>query len=377
MDIEEGGLTVSVPEARDGASEGTGGGVFFNPTQELNRDVTVATLRAYRDREPRVASYLDAMAASGIRGVRAADEGYEVTCADVDADAVELAAANLDANGLDGEAVHRDVNALLYDEGPFDVVDLDPYGTPIPFADAAFANGRNLVCVTATDTAPLCGAHLQSGIRKYGAVPRNTDYHPEMGLRTLISALVRTAARYDKAARPILSHVSRHYARTYLELESGARAADDCLDALGHVDGCEDCLWRAATSGHIADPVDACPECGSDRVLTAGPIWLGPVADDDFARAVRREVTDDMGEAKRARKLLGTVARELDTPTHYDQHRLYKEWGEPAIGMDEFVERLRGAGHEASRAHYRGTAVKSTASVPQMREAALGDGGAD
>ncbi|MDV7350485.1 tRNA (guanine(26)-N(2))-dimethyltransferase [Halorubrum distributum] len=375
MDIEEGGLTVSVPEARDGASEGTGGGVFFNPTQELNRDVTVATLRAYHDREPRAASYLDAMAASGIRGVRAAAEGYDVTCADVDDKAVELAAANLDANGLDGEAVHRDVNALLYDEGPFDVVDLDPYGTPMPFADAAFANGRNLVCVTATDTAPLCGAHLNSGIRKYGAVPRNTDYHPEMGLRTLISALVRTAARYDKAATPILSHVSRHYARTYLELESGARAADDCLDGVGHVDHCEDCLWRAATRGHIADPVDACSECGSDRVLTAGPIWLGPVAEPDFARAVRREVTDDMGEAKRARKLLGTVARELDTPTHYDQHRLYKEWGEPAIGMDEFVERLRGAGHEASRAHYRGTAVKSTASIPEMREAVLGGDG--
>jgi tRNA (guanine26-N2/guanine27-N2)-dimethyltransferase len=373
MDIEEGGLTVSVPEARDGASEGTGGGVFFNPTQELNRDVTVATLRAYRDREPRAASYLDAMAASGVRGVRAAAEGYDVTCADVDDEAVELAAANLDANDLDGEAVHRDVNALLYDEGPFDVVDLDPYGTPIPFADAAFANGRNLVCVTATDTAPLCGAHLQSGIRKYGAVPRNTDYHPEMGLRTLISALARTAARYDKAATPILSHVSRHYARTYLELESGARAADDCLDGVGYVDGCEDCLWRAATRGHIADPVDVCPQCGSDRVLTAGPIWLGPVADADFARAVRREVTDDMGEAKRARKLLGTVAREIDTPTHYDQHRLYKQWGEPAIGMEEFVERLRAAGHEASRAHYRGTAVKSTASIPEMREAVLGD----
>jgi len=44
--------------------------------------------------------------------------------------------------------------------------------------------------------------------------------------------------------------------------------------------------------------------------------------------------------------------------------------------MDEFVERLRGAGHEASRAHYRGTAVKSTASIPEMREAVLGDGGA-
>ncbi len=366
MEIEEGGVTVRVPEARDGASEGTGGGVFFNPTQELNRDITVATLRAYREREPRAATYLDAMAASGIRGVRAAAEGYDATCADVDADAIELAAENLAANGLEGETAHRDVNALLHEEF-FDVVDLDPYGTPIPFADAAFANTRNLVCVTATDTAPLCGAHLASGIRKYGAVPRNTDYHPEMGLRTLISALVRTAARYDKAARPILSHVSRHYARTYLELESGAQAADGCIDQLGYVDNCEDCLWREPTAGLIADPADTCPICGSDRVLTAGPIWLGPVADAAFARKVRARVTDDMGEAKRARKLLGTVATELDTPTHYDQHRLYKQWGEPAIGMDEFVERLRAAGYAASRAHYRGTAVKTDASIPEMR----------
>ena len=373
MEIEEGGVTVSVPEARDGASEGTGDGVFFNPTQELNRDITVATLRAYRDREPRVDSYLDAMAASGIRGVRAAAAGYDVTCADVDAAAVDLAERNLAANDLTGAVVQRDVNALLHEDGPFDVVDLDPYGTPIPFADAAFASGRNLVCVTATDTAPLCGAHLQSGIRTYGAVPRNTDYHPEMGLRTLISALVRTAARYDKAARPILSHVSRHYARTYLELSSGARAADDCVDELGYVDGCEDCLWREPTPGLIADPTATCPVCGGERVLTAGPTWLGSVADRGFARSVRAAVSDDMGEAKRARKLLSRVADELDTPTHYDQHRLYKQWGEPAIGMSEFVDRLRAAGHEASRAHYRGTAVKSTASVPEMRAAVLDD----
>jgi tRNA (guanine26-N2/guanine27-N2)-dimethyltransferase len=43
--------------------------------------------------------------------------------------------------------------------------------------------------------------------------------------------------------------------------------------------------------------------------------------------------------------------------------------------MDEFVERLRGAGHEASRAHYRGTAVKSSATIPEMRAAILGNGG--
>ncbi|MFB6154328.1 MAG: tRNA (guanine(26)-N(2))-dimethyltransferase [Haloferacaceae archaeon] len=368
MHVHEGGVDVEVEEARDGASEGSGEGVFFNPTMELNRDVTVAALRAYREREPRAASYLDATAASGVRGVRAAHEGWDATCADVDAEAVALARRNFEANGLDGEVVHRDANALLY-ESVFDVVDVDPFGTPIPFADAALSSARDLVCVTATDTAPLCGAHFESGVRKYSAVPRNTEYHAEMGLRVLLSALVRTAARYDVAARPILSHVSRHYARTYLELDSGARAADDCVDELGYVHHCEDCLHRDHEFGLLSHPPETCPACGSNRVLTAGPLWLAPVADPDFALAVRERVTDDFGEAKQARDTLETVAGELDTPTHYDQHRLCKQWTRSAPKMDAFLEDIRDAGFAASRAHYHGTAFKTDATVAEIREA--------
>ncbi|MGQ4556445.1 tRNA (guanine(26)-N(2))-dimethyltransferase [Halobellus sp. GM3] len=368
MDVREGGVEISVPDARDGASEGAGDGVFYNPTQELNRDVTVATLRAYREREPRASSYLDAMAASGIRGVRAASEGFDVTCADVDADAVELARANLARNGLDGDVVERDVNALLH-ESVFDVVDLDPFGTPIPFVDAAVANTRSLVCVTATDTAPLCGAHQRSGIRKYSTLPQNTDYHPEMGLRVLLSALVRTAARYDKAAVPILSHVTRHYARAYLELDARATKADELVDQLGYVHHCEDCLTRTHEFGLIAHPPDRCDGCGGDRLLTAGPIYLGPIRDADFVRDARERVTEEMGEAARAGRLLDALADELDEPTHYDQHRLCKQWSRSAPAMDEFLEALRDAGFEATRAHYSGTAFKTDATVEQIREA--------
>ncbi|MGM0604176.1 MAG: tRNA (guanine(26)-N(2))-dimethyltransferase [Halobacteriota archaeon] len=370
MRISEGGLEIDVAEARDGASDGSGDGVFFNPTQELNRDVTVAVLRAYREREPRVETYLDAMAASGIRGVRAAAAGYDVTCADVDPDAVALARANLDRNGLEGDVVHRNVNALLHEEY-FDVVDVDPFGTPIPFADAAFSSTRDLVCVTATDTAPLCGAHQRSGIRKYGAVPQNTDYHPEMGLRTLVGALVRTAARYDVAATPILSHVSRHYVRTYLQLDRRATSADAALESIGFVHHCEDCLERDHEFGLIPRSVpETCPHCESNRVLTAGPIWLGPIADSAFTASVRESITDDMGTANRARRLLETIEAELDTPTHYDQHRLCELWGVPANSMDEFVGDLRSAGYEASKAHYSGTAFKCPASIAAIRAAA-------
>jgi tRNA (guanine26-N2/guanine27-N2)-dimethyltransferase len=370
MLVSEGGATVAVPEERDGASEGSGDGVFFNPTQELNRDVTVAVLRAYRDCDPRASSYLDAMAASGIRGVRAGLAGYDVTCADVDPDAVALARGNLARNDVDGVAVERDVNALMHDEGPFDVVDIDPFGTPMPFVDAAFSSTRDLVCVTATDTAPLCGAHFNAGVRKYATVPRNTEYHPEMGLRVLVSALVRTAARYDTAAVPILSHVTRHYARTYLELDHRATSADAAIDELGYVHHCAHCLYRTSETGLIAHPPDACPNCDTaSSLVTAGPLWLGAIRDPAFTRAVRDAVTDDMGEATAARSLLETLVDEVETPTHYDQHKLCKQWGLPAPAMDDFVDALSDAGYDASRAHYHGTALKTDATVTEMRAA--------
>jgi tRNA (guanine26-N2/guanine27-N2)-dimethyltransferase len=364
MHVEEGGVELAVPEQPDA---GAGDGVFFNTGQELNRDVTVATLRAYRDREDRAATYLDAMAASGARGVRAAAEGWDVTLCDTDPDAVALCQANLARNDLGGEVVEHDVNALLH-EDYFDVVDLDPFGSPVPFADAAFQGARDLVCATATDTAPLCGAHFDAGVRRYSAVPRNTEYHAEMGLRVLLSALVRTAARYDVAARPVFSHVSDHYARTYLELTHRATDADEAVAELGHVHHCEDCLGYVTEQGLLADPPETCPSCGSDRILTAGPVWLGTTHDPAFVEAVGDAVDDGMGTAKRARKLCDRLGEELAVPFHYDQHRLSERWNTPAVAMDEFLATLRDAGFGASRTHYGGTTFKTDASMDALDE---------
>jgi len=255
-------------------------------------------------------------------------------------------------------------------ERAHDVVDLDPFGTPIPFADAAFRSAREYVCVTATDTAPLCGAHFESGVRSYGAVPRNTEFHAEMGLRVLLSALVRTAARYDIAATPVLSHVSSHYVRTYLRLDGGARAADRLIGELGYVDHCQRCLWREHERTLVADPVAECPECGQST-WTAGPIWLGPAHETEFVDRVAGNVPGSFGTAETARDLLETIGGELDRPTHYDQHRLYKRWGEPNTAMDDFLGALRTAGHDASRTHYGGTTFKTDADVAEIRDAVL------
>lgn len=363
--VREGGVEVSVPAQPEA---GAGDVVFFNPEMTLNRDVTVAALRAFRDREPSTDTYLDANAATGIRGVRAAADGWDVTCVDVDDEAVALARANLDANDLVGRVRSRDANVELH-RRRYDVVDVDPFGTPMPFADAAVRGTRHLLCVTATDTAPLCGAHFAAGVRRYDAVPRNTEYHREMGLRVLLSALARTAARHDLGVEPVLSHATRHYARTYLAIDHGATPADAALDELGFLHHCEDCLHREPERGRLPEAPETCPACGADRVVTAGPLWLGPVRDREFVADARSHLTDEFDERVAADRLLRRLEAELDEPHHFDQHRLCKAWNRPAASMDTFLDAIEAAGYETSRAHYGGTAFKTDAPVDAIREA--------
>lgn len=361
--VEEGGARFDVGDA------------FYNPRMEMNRDITVGVLRAWRDRvggADRTPTYLDANTASGVRGVRAALAGYDATLVDRSDEAVELARRNVEENDVaeKATAVHEDGNVVMR-RGRYDAVDVDPFGSPIPFADAAFNSAHSLACFTATDTAPLCGAH-DSGVRRYSCVPLNTTYHAEMGLRVLIGALARTAARYDVAVTPVLSHSSDHYKRTYLAVEEGAKVSNAALEGVGFVSHCFECGARDA---HDAEGA-AVPEeivrdcsCGATRRI-AGPLWTGAVRDAAFVDEVIDEVKTDesMGTRKRATKMLRQVRDEMDTPTHYDHHEVCQRAGATPSKLDEFVERLRDAGYEATKAHYSGTAFKTDASHDELVE---------
>lgn len=353
METREGGRAFVVPDADDRA--------FFNPAMELNRDVTVAVLRAARTGlvGGETPTYLDAMAGAGVRGVRAALAGYAVTCCDRSEPALAYAAENLDRHGIDATVVHDDARRLLLDRR-FDVVDLDPFGSPMPYADAAVVGTDRLLCVTATDTAPLCGAHLPAGIRRYASVPATTVDHPEIGLRTLIGALARTAARYDVAVEPVLSHTTRHYHRTYLALEERATSADAALEAVGFIEHCGTCRWRDTVAG-LAPPLRArCPACDAELVRI-GPLWLGPYRDAAFTRSVAAAVDASMGAATPATRLLERLADEAELVGHHDHHALCDRWDVPAGPIDDVLGGLRDRGHAASRTHFAGTTFKTDA----------------
>ena len=294
--IVEGTTKVSVPvPPPDATFPPSAAPVFYNPEMELNRDINVAATAAFVERLlsrkellREEVHYVDAFSASGIRGLRIAGEvGIHATMNDWSPEAFELIKENIKINGLEEQtlATRKSANVLLHEQ-KFHIVDIDPFGTPSPFLDAASASVRNLLSVTATDTAPLCGAHLKAGIRKYAAVPLNTEYHSEMGLRVLLGACARELAKHEKGMVPLLSHVTRHYVRTYLEVLHGTKQTDRTLKSMGFSIYCPKCGFRNSVYGLAVHIDKECPVCGAFTHI-AGPLWLGPFREKTFCESLQ------------------------------------------------------------------------------------------
>lgn len=68
------------------------------------------------------------------------------------------------------------------------IIDLDPYGSPIPFLDSAIrtiADG-GLFMVTSTDMAVLCGNQEGACYAKYGSYPIKAKFCHEMVINYFI-----------------------------------------------------------------------------------------------------------------------------------------------------------------------------------------------
>jgi tRNA (guanine26-N2/guanine27-N2)-dimethyltransferase len=263
--------------------------------------------------------------------------------------------------------MQRDVNALLSEQS-FDAVDLDPFGTPAMFVDAAVRGCRRFLFVTATDTAPLCGAHLKAGIRRYGAVPMNTEYHSEVGLRVLLGFVVRETVKYDRGVRPLFCYAREHFIRLHLRLLRGAQAADDTLKRMGFIHQCKRCPYREEQPGLQAHD-RTCPHC-KEPLLPVGPLWLGSIQDDGIIDDMLQRIDGmELGTKKDLSQLLTLCREELPTASFYDYHHIAKRLrvSPPEIGT--VLERIRASGYTATRTHFSGYGIRTEAPLEVIRNA--------
>jgi len=337
--------------------------IFFNRRMELNRDATVLLLSVLRPSD-----YLDAMGATGIRGMRVSHEcGIPVTINDRDPAAIDLISCNAGRANLPVEILQRDASALL-SERSFDTVDLDPFGTPALVVDAAVRGTRRFLFVTATDTAPLCGAHLKAGIRRYFARPQNTEYHSEVGLRILLGFVVRETVKYDRGIEPLFCYAREHFVRLHLRLLRGAGAADACLSQIGYILQCPKCPYREEHRGMVP-PTVSCPHCG-EPLGFIGPLWTGCIQHRETLHQAKELLkTMELGSGKELGKLIEMCREELPTSSFYDYHHLAKLLKVSPPDINTVLERIRAGGYEATRTHFSGYGIRTAAPLTTILDA--------
>ncbi len=198
--------------------------VFYNPVMKLNRDISLEILKILGKKRPlRIALPL---AGSGIRGLRFLKEANNcvetITFNDYAPQFNERLIELLRLNSLEQDSsvliATKDANKFLLDSTGFDYIDIDPFGTPNPFLDAAVQRlaRDGVLAVTATDTSALAGTYANVCRRNYDAEPLRNGLKHYVGLRILIRKIQLIGAQYEKALLPIYSYSKDHYYRVFL-----------------------------------------------------------------------------------------------------------------------------------------------------------------
>lgn len=366
-EVVEGRARLLLPEA-ERATRGPGakepGEVFFNPAMAVNRDLACLLMRvAARDGW----SVLDGLAATGVRGLRYALEtgvALQAEWNDWNPAAARLIAENAKRNGVEPRVENRSLAALLH-ERVWNAVDVDPYGSPAPFLDAASRAVRHggLLGLTATDTMALAGVYPAVALRRYHGLPMHGELGHEIALRLLAAAAVRAGARHDVGYAPVLAHATDYYYRVVLRASRGATRADAAMTQLGHAFFCRACGERGMAE------LRACPRCGG-ATQVAGPLWAGPLVDAEVAdEMAARESEATFARGEESRGLLGLLREESRAPPlFFDLHKSAQRVGVGSGSPARIVASLRERGYSTWRVHFNPLALRTDAPARDVME---------
>ncbi len=383
--VMEGKARIAVPKY-SGKDVSSRMPVFYNPVMKSNRDITVLLLAAaakkYGIRKWRIA---DPMAATGVRGIRMLLElGTKnvemIRMNDYSAAAVALMKKNLRLNKIrPGEKVaveNTEANKFLLNSKGFNYVDIDPFGYPGIFLDAAVkkTSHNGILAVTATDTSALAGTAVNAGRRKYLAIPLKNGFMHETGVRILIRLVQLIGAMHEKALLPILCYYKEHYIRVFFICRTGAHRVDEILGKHKELLYCNSCCEKRIFTGndnHI------CGNCGK-IMATAGPLWAGSLFDRKLAPEIAAAAGKNDNVDWKTKTFLKVAAEEAAAedkcgPGFYAIEDICEKHG---IGQQpktvDVIKRLRQKGYAASPTHCTTTGVKTNATITAVVAAMKG-----
>ena len=169
---------------------------------------------------------------------------------------------------------------LAMADASYQWIDIDPFGSPVPFIDSAIQSlaRTGVLEVTATDTAALTGSSLSSQKRRYDSQGIVDDYAHDDAVRVLLGLIAKIAAMHDRVIKPIMSLFDGHHVRVSVLVKTSKEGASDFQENIGYRLRCDDLPYR-----FIKYP-------NSEEIKSSsGPLWTGPLMDREIAGRITEE----------------------------------------------------------------------------------------
>lgn len=357
---------------------------FYNPAQLLNRDLTIEVVRHYFEGRESI-RVLDAMSATGLRGLRYAKEipTTKVFLNDISTSAIETIKNNIVLNGYedyhvmqpgdDIRAQHHKINVTQGDcidimnkyRGAFDVVDIDPFGSCANFVNEAFraVKHNGLICFTCTDKASLC-ANERKCYMRYGSHIKRIYAKNEIAVRVLLSYISRELAKYDASIVPLVSLSVDFYVRVIVQVRKGN--GKSVVENNGHVLICNCLNQKSAPFNTVVD--NTCEVC-SGRMKLYGPFWNKAVCNKELIAKIINNTQVEGNE--RMIGILKLMHQEIDDIFYYELSQLCSKTKTSGCKLREMMNALTNAGFTASLVHYDNNSIKSNAPLPIINDILL------
>jgi len=329
---------------------------FYNPAMELNRDMSIVLCQWLINNNNKLIEILDGLAASGIRGIRFANElegDFNVTINDWDPNAFDLIKNNVEKLNLKNVICSNlNLNTIL-SQKKFHYIDIDPFGSPVYFIDSAIRGIKNqgIIALTATDTAALCGTYPKVCFRRYGAVPFHSVVMKEIALRILLGFICRTAGIYDKGIKPLICYSTDHYFRVYVQIFNGVSNANDSMKYYSAIKK-DELVGIETTKKDI------------------GPLWMGRLHN---KRAINELITilfkKKLKTKNKSWKLFDLIQEEADAPAFfYTTESLASILKKSPPKLEIVFEKLKNKGYEVYKTHFSSTGFKTNASKKEIEK---------
>ncbi|HEX7274441.1 MAG TPA: tRNA (guanine(10)-N(2))-dimethyltransferase [Nitrososphaeraceae archaeon] len=352
---------------------------FFNPNAKWNRDISMLVYRIQASTKYNK-TFADSICGIGARGLRASVEVPKIDTVylnDLNPIAIDLAKESAKLNQVENKCLFasNDVCKFLNFEErefrKFDIVDLDPFGSPSPFVDCVLRSVSNhgLISITATDTAVLCGVYPKVCYRKYHGFPLRSEYSNEIGIRILVSFIALTASRFDLSIIPYFCHSNLHYMRVYLRVEFGSSLANSVCQKIGFLKHCQNCKHRMVEN--LREQNLICEICNKKCTL-AGPLWIDSLFDSEFVRAMLGELENGennsmpVNEFNRLNKMLQICTKELAIPSYFETDTIASMAKKSSISLDKVISVISGNGFEVSKTIMNDKGFKTNASLKEI-----------